>query len=117
VRKDLCRVSERMSASIETGALDNECLQGGRVDGVTLVEIDGTNRLAVQTRVEEPFRMLQLGPFWQRQPHGVLEGLADADDAVVGPYRDSVRAGGRCASQLVGYARVGPPDDSLQLAR
>src|SRR5439155_25688557 len=33
----------------------------------------GTYRLAVQTRVEEPFRILQLGPFWKRQPHRVLE--------------------------------------------
>src|SRR6266581_4722512 len=76
IRNDLSGLAERISASIETGALDNECLQGGRVDGVTLVEIDGTNRLAVQTRVEEPFRILQLGPFWKRQPHCVLEGLA-----------------------------------------
>ena len=49
---------DSISASIETGALDNECLQSGRVDGVTLVEIDGTNRLTVQTRVEKPFRIL-----------------------------------------------------------
>src|SRR5947208_1293616 len=76
IRNDLSGLAERISASIETGALDNERLQGGRVDGVTLVEIDGTNRLAVQTRVEEPFRIHQLGPFWKRQPHGVLEGLA-----------------------------------------
>jgi len=69
-------LAEPISASVETGALDNQRLQGGRVDGVTLVEIDGTYRLAVQTRVEEPFRILQLGPFWKRQPHGVLEGLA-----------------------------------------
>src|SRR2546429_5079406 len=82
IRNDLSGLAERISASIETGALDNECLQGGRVDGVTLVEIDGTNRLAVQTRVEEPFRIHQLDPFWKRLPHGVLESLAYADHAV-----------------------------------
>src|SRR5579864_5718351 len=49
--------ADSISASIEAGALDNECLQSGRVDGVALVEIDGTNRLTVQTRVEEPFRI------------------------------------------------------------
>src|SRR5438105_11904468 len=76
IRVDLSGRAEPVSASVETGALDNQRLQGGRVDGVTLVEIDGTYRLAVQTRVEEPFRILQLGPFWKRQPHGVLEGLA-----------------------------------------
>src|SRR5712691_5508661 len=93
-RIDLGRLAEPISASIETGALDNECLQGGRVDDVTLVEIDGTNRLAVQTRVEEPFRILQLGPFGKRQPHGVLEGLAYADNAVVGPDGHPLGAGG-----------------------
>src|SRR5579859_1020589 len=81
------------TASIETGALDNECLQSRRVDGVPLVEIDGTNPLAGQTRVEEPFRILQLGPFWKRQPHGVLEDLAYADDAVVGPDGHPLWAG------------------------
>ena len=63
IRNDLSGLAEPISASVETGALDNQCLQGGRVDGVTLVEIDGTNRLAVQTRVEEPFWILKLGPF------------------------------------------------------
>jgi len=96
--------------------LDNERLQGGRVDGVTLVEIDGTNRLAVQTRVEEPFRILQLGPFWKRQPHGVLEGLAYADDAVVGPDGNPLGAGRLLPLHLFDYAGVGAPDQSPQLA-
>src|SRR6184192_2939986 len=117
IRNDLSGLAERISASIETGALDNECLQGGRVDGVTLVEIDGTNRLAVQTRVEEPFRILQLGPFWKRQPHGVLEGLAYADDAVVGPDGDSLGAGGLLPLHLFDHAGVGVPDKSPQLAQ
>ena len=107
IRNDLSGLAERISASIETGALDNECLQGGRVDGVTLVEIDGTNRLAVQTRVEEPFRILQLGPFWKRQPHCVLEGLAYADDAVVGPDGHPLGAGGFLPLHLFDYAGVG----------
>ena len=110
-------LAEPISASVETGALDNQCLQGGRVDGVTLVEIDGTYRLAVQTRVEEPFRILQLGPFWKRQPHGVLEGLAYADDAVVGPDGDSLGAGGLLPLHLFDYARVGAPDERPQLAQ
>ena len=96
-----------ISASIETGALDNECLQGGRVDGVTLLEIDGTNTLAVQTRVEEPFRILQLSPLWKRQPDGVLEGLAYANDAVVGPDGHPLGAGGLLPLHLFDYAGVG----------
>src|SRR6184192_2367020 len=117
IRNDLSGLAERISAPVETGALDNECLQGGRVDGVALVEVDGTNRLAVQTRVEEAFRILQLGPFWKRQPHSVLEGLAYADDAVVGPDGDPLRAGGLLPLHLFDYARVGAPDQSPHLAQ
>src|SRR6266540_1563356 len=117
IRNDLSGLAEPISASIETGALDNECLQGGRVDGVTLVEIDGTYRLTVQTRVEEALRILQLGSFWKRQPHGVLEGLAYADDAVVGPDGDSLGAGGFLPLHLFDYAGVGAPDQSPQLAQ
>src|SRR6266699_3241654 len=117
IRNDLSGLAERISASVETGALDNQCLQGGRIDGVTLVEIDGTDRLAVQARVEEPFRILQLGPFWKRQPHGVLEGLAYADDAVVGPDGDSLGPGGLLPLHLFDYARVRAPDESPQLAQ
>src|SRR5258708_19170306 len=100
----VCRVSrlgktaeidpDSISVSRETGALDDECLQSGRVDGVTLMEIDGTNRLAVQTGVEESFGVLQLGRFWKREPHRVLEGLAYADDAVVVPDWHPVGPGG-----------------------
>src|SRR5437867_9099217 len=117
IRNDLSGLAERISASIETGALDNECLQGGRVDGVTFVEIDGTNRLAVQTRVEEPFRILQLGPFWKCQPHGVLEDLAYTDDAVVGPDGHPLGAGGFLPLHLFDCAGVGGPDQSPQLAQ
>src|SRR2546426_12164985 len=109
IRVDLSGLAEPISASVETAALDNQCLQGGRVDGVTLVEIDGTNRLAVQTRVEEAFRILQLGPFWKRQPHRVLEGLPDADDAVVGPDGHPLGAGGLLPPHLVDYPRDGAP--------
>src|SRR6266851_774040 len=114
---DLGGLAEPISASVETGALDNECRQGGRVDAVTLVEIDGTNRLAVQTRVEEPFRILQLGPFWKRQPHAVLEGLAYADDAVVGPDGHPLGPGGLLPLHLFDYAGVCAPDQSPQLAQ
>src|SRR3989442_1344127 len=117
IRNDLSGLAEPISASVETGALDNQCLQGGRVDGVTLVEIDGTYRLAVQTRVEEPFRILQLGTLWKRQPHRVLQGLADADDAVVGPDGHPLGAGGLLPLHLFDYARVGAPDESPQFAQ
>src|SRR6266576_2495565 len=81
------------------------------------MEIDGMYRLAVQTRVEQPLRIPQLGTLWKRQPHRVLEGLADADDAVVGPDRHPLGAGGLLPLHLFDYARVGAPDESPQLAQ
>src|ERR1700674_4899603 len=73
------------------------------------MEIDGTYRLAVQTRVEQPLRIPQLGTLWKREPHRVLEGLADADDAVVGPDGHPLGAGGLLPLHLFDYARVGAP--------
>src|SRR5439155_1590934 len=81
------------------------------------MEIDGTYRLAVQTRVEQPLRIPQLGTLWKRQPNRVLEGLADADDAVVGPDGHPLGAGGLLPLHLFDYARVGAPDESPQLAQ
>src|SRR5713226_5299915 len=81
------------------------------------MEIDGTHRLAVQTRVEEALRILQLGALWKRQPHRVLEGLADADDAVMGPDWHPLGAGGLLPLHLFDYARIGAPDESPQLAQ
>src|SRR5438105_3204108 len=112
-----CGRPSQISASIETDTFDNERPQGGFFDRVTLVEVDGTYRLAVQTRVEEPFRILQLGTFWKRQPHRVLEGLADADDAVVGPDGHPLGAGGLLPLHLFDYARVRALDKSPQLAQ
>src|SRR5713226_2918742 len=81
------------------------------------VEIDCTNRLAVQTRVEEALRILQLGTVWKRQPHRVFERLANADDAVVGPDGHPLGAGGLLPLHLFDYARVGAPYESPQLAQ
>src|SRR4030081_1864767 len=81
------------------------------------MEIDGTYRLAVQTRVEQPLRIPQLGTLWKRQPHRVFEGLADADDAVVGPDGHPLGAGGLLPLHVFDYARVGAPDESPQLAQ
>src|SRR5207248_11100402 len=81
------------------------------------MEIDGTYRLAVQTRVEQPLRIAKLGTLWKRQPHRVLEGLADADDAVVGPDGHPLGAGGLLPLHLFDYARVGASDESPQLAQ
>src|SRR4051794_6090413 len=101
------RTPSPISASVETGTFENERLQGGFSDRVTLVEVDGTDRLAVQTRVEEPFRILQLSALWKGQPHRVFEGLAYADDAVVGPDGHPFGAGGLLPLHLFDHARLG----------
>src|SRR5437667_3325953 len=106
-----------MSASIWAGTVEDECLQRGRVDGIALMEIDGTYRLAVQTSVEQPLRIPQPGTLWKGQPHRVLEGLADADDAVVGPDGHPLGTGGLLPLHLFDSARVGAPDESPQLAQ
>src|SRR5205085_12484557 len=80
------------------------------------MEIDGTYGLAVQTRVEQPLRIPQLGALWKRQPHRVLEGLADADDAVEGPEGHPLGAGGLLPLHLFDYIRVAARDDSAPLA-
>src|SRR2546422_5096744 len=81
------------------------------------MEIDGTYRLAVQTRVEQPLGIPQLGTLWKRQPHRVLEGLADADDAIVRPDGHPLGPGGFLPLHLFDYARVGAPNESPQLAQ
>src|SRR3981081_645293 len=81
------------------------------------MEIDGTYRLAVHTRVEQPLRILQLGTLWKRQPHRVLEGLADADDAVLRPDGHPLGAGGLLPLHLFACARLCGPDERPQLAR
>src|SRR5260370_41868728 len=81
------------------------------------MEIDGTPHLGGQTGVEEALRILQLGTLWKRQPYRVLEGLADADDAVVGPNGHPLGAGGLLPLHLFDYARGGAPDESPQLAQ
>src|SRR5438270_9389831 len=81
------------------------------------MEIDGPYRLAVQTRIEQSLRILQLGALWKCQPHRVLEGLADADDAVLGPDGYPLGAGGLLPFHLFDYAWVGAPDESPQLAQ
>src|SRR5207245_11686870 len=92
-------------------------LQRRRVAGIALIEIDWSYPHAAQTHVEEGLRILQLGTLWKRQPHRVLEGLAYADDAVVGPNGRPLGAGGLLPHHLFDYARVGAPDESPQLAQ
>src|SRR5437773_11178652 len=81
------------------------------------MEIDGTYRLAVEACVEEALRSLQLGTLWKLQPHRVLEGLADADDAVVLPVGNPLGAGGLLPLHFFDCARIGSPDETSLVAQ
>src|SRR5207302_7791391 len=103
------------SASIQARTFADECLQRGRVDGIVLMEIDRTHRLAVETGVEESLRIFQPGALWERQSHRVLEGLADAHDAVVGPDRHPLGPGWLLPLHFFDHPRVGRFDEDPQL--
>src|SRR6476469_10689203 len=78
------------TSAVQAHCPENQRLQVGLRQRPTLTEVDGSDALAVQTRVEEPLRVLQLGTLRERQPYGVLEHLADAHDAVERPHRHSL---------------------------
>src|SRR5215472_3100421 len=67
----------------------NEGLQRSLVDLLALVEIDGTPGVALETRVEEAGRILEVRPFGEGHLHDALISLARADDSVVRPHRNA----------------------------
>src|SRR5438309_70465 len=72
---------------VEPCGFENQCSDRGFIHGITLSEVDGPDRPAIQPGVEELLRVVELGTVGKGQPHGTLERLADADDSVMGPNR------------------------------
>src|SRR6185436_2743566 len=62
-------------------------LEGGRVDLLSLADVDRAAYVSVETRVEETGRILQGRALGEGQLHVILVGFASADDAVVRPNR------------------------------
>ena len=79
-------------------------LEGGFIDVITLMDIDGAPDLAFQAGVEHACRVSQRSAFSKGQLHLALVGLAGADDAALGPDRNVPlplfdRLGGRLPNQ------------------
>src|SRR6266480_3352185 len=54
------------------------------------MKVDRTNRLAIQARVKELVRIFHLSTRGECQPYGVLEGIAQAEYAIMRPHGDSL---------------------------
>src|SRR6202140_3122161 len=79
----------RLAGTVEGDCLANECLEGGRVDFFSLVDVDRAAYVSVETRVEETGRVLQRRALGEGELHGLLVGFASAEDAVVRPNRSA----------------------------
>src|SRR5258706_12854411 len=77
----------RLAGTVEGDRLANECLEGGLVNCFSFVDVDRAAYVSLETRVEEPGRILQRRAFHEGELHDTLVGLASADDAVVRPGR------------------------------
>src|SRR5579863_621706 len=66
----------------------NERLKRLFIDRLALMDVDRASRAAFEAGVEEARRVRQLGAAGEGQFHGVLIGLAGADDAGALPYRN-----------------------------
>jgi hypothetical protein len=71
--------------------LCDECRKRRFVDYIILAKVDGADSFAIKPRVEDTSRVAEGRAIREGQPHSVLEGLADADVAVVDPHGYSLR--------------------------
>src|SRR5881628_3705569 len=77
----------RLDRTVERDRLANQCLEGGRVNFFSFVDVDRAAYVSGETRVEETGRILQKRALGEGKLHGILVGFASADDAVVRPNR------------------------------
>src|SRR4026208_795813 len=75
----------RLARTVEGDRLANERLEGGLVNFFSFVNVDRAAYVSLETRVEETGRILQRRALGEGELHGLLVGLAGADDAVVRP--------------------------------
>src|SRR4029077_18262387 len=79
----------RLARAVEGDRLANERLEGGLVNCFSFVDVDRAAYVSVETRVEEPGRILQRRALGEGELHDILVGFASADDAVVRPNRSA----------------------------
>src|SRR5262249_16438644 len=91
----------------------NERLQRLFIDLVALMDIDGAPLIAFEAGVEEVSRVLERGPLGESQLHGLLVGLAGADDSVMLPHRNAQHRVRRLSPfHLLDDVGVGLPDET-----
>ena len=71
----------------------DQLLEGARVEGVVLVDVDGPPGAAAEAGVEQPGGVVERRALGEGELDLVLVDLAGADDPVVGPRRDVVEEG------------------------
>src|SRR5258706_211619 len=85
------------------------------VHGVSFMEVDGANRVAIQTRIEELLRIFHLGTFGECQPHRVLERICYAYYSIMRPNGNSRWFGWFFPLYFFDHGREGFLDQSAQL--
>ena len=121
-RRPRARSSELLASlwllSVQRGSRTDERLEGGRVDGNSLAEVDGAPDLAVEAGVEQSRRIGEGGAAGERQLHDALVRFAGADDSVVRPDRNalhfhsSTTLGSACLMSARTRASVSPRQSS-----
>src|SRR5437667_9631578 len=79
----------RLPGLVEVDRLADERFDGGRVDFLTLLNVDRAPHVALEARVEQAGRVLQRRALREGELHDLLVGLARAEDAVVRPDRSA----------------------------
>src|SRR3984893_10540830 len=79
----------RLARTVEGDRLANERLEGGLVNFLPFVDVDGAAYVSLETRVEETGWILQRRALGEGKLHDILVGFAGADDAVVRPNRSA----------------------------
>src|SRR5262245_54815465 len=77
------------SGGVQSNCVADESLEGGAVNFVAFVHIDGTPGVAFKAGVEELRRIPQLSTVEECQLDNVLVCLAGADQPVVRPHRNA----------------------------
>ena len=77
----------RLPGAVEGDRLTDERLERGLVERFSFMDVDGAADVSLEARVEETGRVFQRRAIGEGQFHGVLVGLAGADDPVMRPDR------------------------------
>src|SRR5689334_2503509 len=74
-----------LRGGVESDRVADERLEGGLVQLVAFVQIDGAPQVAFEAGIEQVFRVLELGALGEGELDDGLVGFAGADDPAIGP--------------------------------